>query len=398
MTDRIEEMLVRTLHERSELEVEPVGLAGAARRRARAIRQRRLGAAAAAVAVVTAVAVAVPSRSADRAEGPPAGQGREVTLSPSAAVRTTVTLRELAAGAPPEVGWREGDTFHHSGGHDVELPVGTSEVAEKGESTVAVVAAVHPSLRVLDASGTSGTPVTGDRPVTDGAGRIAYVDHEKAAVVVLSPQGETAWSYDVPDPSRAAPVGFLDTDRVLVALLPRTSGSRPRYVVAGPEGGRPWQSAMTVQVVGSRALGGVGPGSADVPCLTVQSSRTGAPDWRACPPAGQRAGLGYRTATDLSPTDRWLVALGRELPGAGGTDRGVVLDTRTGEAARELVAAPGAVIGQAVAETDDAVLLAVWEDGRAGLVRCTIDGACETAAPSRSVALADWVRAPMATG
>ena len=143
----------------------------------------------AALAVVTALAVAVPGRSADRADGPPASQGHEVTLSPTAAVRTTVTLRGLDPGAPPEVGWREGDTYHHSRGHQVELPVGTTAVVEQGASTVAVVEAAHPSLRVLDGRGTAGTPVTGDQPVTDGAGRVAYVDHEAAAVVVLSPEG-----------------------------------------------------------------------------------------------------------------------------------------------------------------------------------------------------------------
>jgi hypothetical protein len=154
---------------------------------------------------------------------------------------------------------------------------------------------------------------------------------------------------------------------------------------------------VAVHVIGARTLAGVSPGPAGVPCLTVMSARTGAPDWRACPSADQSTGQGYPPVTDLSPGDRWLVALGRERPG-GGTQQVVVLDTRTGQAARELVAGPGALIGQAVAEPDDTVLLAVWEDGRAGLVRCGVDGGCEAATPSRRVALADWVRAPMATG
>ena len=397
MTEHLEELLVRTLHARSRLEVEPTGLAGSARQRARTIRRRRLEAAVAAVAAVTVVAVAVPGRSADRADGPPAGPVREVTLAPTAAVRTTVTLRDLDGGAPAEVGWREGDVFHHSRGHRVELPIGTSEVVEQGGSTVAVVAATHPSLRVLDERGTAGTFVAGDQPVSDGAGQVAYVDHEAAAVVVLSPDGEVAWSYDVPDPSRAEPIGFLSADRVLVAVRPREPGSRLRHVVAGPGGDRPWRSAMTAQVVGSRVITGVGTGSADALCLTGQPGRTGSRAWLACPPAGQRAGQEYRTVTDLSPADQWLVALGPARPG-GGTERVVILDSRNGQALRELVASPGALIGQAVAETDDAVLLAVWEDGRAGLVRCRIDGGCEAAAPGRSVALSEWVRAPMATG
>ena len=393
MTDRFEDLLTRTLRERAGVVDDRVRLAGGARREAGAIRRRRLVAAVATVVALVAVAAVVPLAASDRADGPPAGV-RELTLSVPPGVRTVVSLDGLGLGAGPAVGWRRGDVFHHSLGHPVDLPAGVTTVVEQGGSTVAVVDAVHPSLRLLDADGASSTPVTGDRPLVDGTGQVAYVDHDPPALVVLSPDGSVARRSDLADASVAEPVGFLSRDRVLVALHDRRAGSRPRYLVAGPEGTRAWQSSTTVQVGGGRVLAGTSRGSTGAACLTALPGLTGAADWRACPDPGTPSADRYVAMADVSPNSHWLIARARQRHGS--TGRVAVLDRETGRVVREVVAAPGLRIGQVLAETDDDLLLAVWQDGRAGIVRCGFDGSCDAATTPAAVALADWDRAPMA--
>jgi hypothetical protein len=89
---------------------------------------------------------------------------------------------------------------------------------------------------------------------------------------------------------------------------------------------------------------------------------------------------------------------GRDVGGRG-TKRLVVAD-RTGRVERELDADPGSAerFGQAVFESGDHVLMAVWEKGRSAIVRCNLDGRCETATEPRVTSLEDWQSAPFGDG
>jgi hypothetical protein len=63
---------------------------------------------------------------------------------------------------------------------------------------------------------------------------------------------------------------------------------------------------------------------------------------------------------------------------------------------RELVQQPGAGerFGQAVFETGNNVLVAVWAQGRSAIVRCDLAGRCETAGEPHVTAWQDWQPAP----
>ena len=67
-------------------------------------------------------------------------------------------------------------------------------------------------------------------------------------------------------------------------------------------------------------------------------------------------------------------------PTSGGGGEYAVVDTETGEVVRLFAAAHDALLGQAVFETDDSVLLAASGGQEEYVVRCRLAGECEVAA------------------
>jgi len=398
MSDDLGPLLSRTFQEHAATVPDPRQMADAARHRARAIVRRRVaGVVAVTVGVVATGLVAASVTAVDRADSPPAERAPEVRLTTPPGARTAVSLDGLSAGAAPRVGWLDGDVFHHSAGHDVPLPIGATIAVEHGEGTVAVRDSEHPALYLLDAAGTATVTAIGNRPVAAPGGRAGYLAQEEGSLVVLPSETSDGWSAELEATYRSTPVGFLADGRLVVEVEPATDGGRATYLLAGPDRTSRWRGDGAVRATdpGGTAIGVVTPGRS--PCIELWPTPAGPASWRACPPPSAAAAATYPDVAGFSPDGDLLLVRGPD-PGGRGTRHVAVVDVASGTVVHELAAGDQAVIGQALLESDDTVLLAVWEGGRRALVRCAVEvgTGCETATDPTPVSRTDWAPAPMA--
>jgi hypothetical protein len=393
-------LLTRTLHERAREVPDSAGLADRARREAGQVRRRRLATGAGALALVVMAVLLPQAVGGQRLTAPPAQRVANVDLVTPPGARTIVGLDKLPAGPSPSRSWLDGRLFHRTDGRVVPMPDAVTVAVEYGFGAIAYRPGPQPEVYVLGPSGAVRSTTAGGPPVTGRHGQVAYVDLDARRLEVLWP-GDPAgsWGVSLPDADRTTPIGFL-LDRSVVVDRGQTRGDGSGTSIVTRDGIRAWHGMGTVTATYApgRALAVVRHADGQEPCLELWPTPRDPGWWRHCPAQGSAPDDQLVSVIAFGADSHHVVIRGRDVGGRG-TKRLVVAD-RTGRVVRELDADAGSAerFGQAVFESGDHVLLAVWEKGRSAIVRCNLDGHCETATEPRVTALEDWQSAPFGAG
>lgn len=382
MTD-IDVLLARTLRERASDVSEPVDLADRARRRARSLRRRRSAAVVTAGTLAVAAMLLPQSLGDDRRTAPPAQQVPTVDLETPPGARSEIALDDLRQGPRPGLPRLDGGTFHRADGREVPVPSHVTVAAAYLDGAIAYRPADHGLLYMLDASGRTVETAHGSPPVVGRYGEVAYVDQDAGALVVRLPDGG-GWRADLSVDREWTAVGFLQDESVVVQA--GQEGGRPAVLVVSRLEARkgPGTGRVTATSPIGRELGVVRTDLKSSPCIELWHMPSRAPTWRSCP-----------TPADAVPYVGISAFSGHHMV-VQGPDRLAVARVDSGMVVRELALAPGtrAAVGRAVFENSEHLLVPVWQDGRAAIVRCDLDGACERATSWRLTARADWNPSP----
>lgn len=383
-------------------------LAEGARRQAQRIRTRRLVGGGVLVAAATGVAIPVvmslggspyalpepastPSPTSDGSPDPQPSSSAQVVSPDERGGTTTLGLDGLSAGAPPEIDWIEGQTLHTADGREITVPDGVFDPLPFGDGLVGMTSSETGGwdTALVDADGNL-TVHRGSSPAISGDGEmITWYDADLRQLRFARAGGATA-----PEPiavdGAVGPVGFLGSDSLVVNVgdeNPWLSSGVRRYLVS--DGG---DSALSESLLGAVAVSEAGQlvwglteqldsGS----CSGVFAVDSADPLWTTCD---------YRFH-QFSPDGRYLLGTDIDSDGAGDVIA-VVVDARTGELVHRFEAPQPGYIGRTAFEGDDRVLLVyttsyVEGEGETAIIRCSLDGSCETATEVRPAELGTLV-------
>lgn len=426
--DDLENTLAAELRRRSGDVLGTEGLADRARRRARVVRRRRAVAVGAVTAVALAIAVptALSLRSVPQTAGEPAGPpttsetpspdpspatpSPDPTTPPPTAPESPATelppdpsgepeetevpadlsdqpgggtdlepvLSDLPEGAPPSIGYLEGDTFHRTDGRSVPLPGQLFKVLELGTGFLATNTN---EVAFVDAGGAITASFVGAGPVLspDGALAAYYNDDED---MVLATQADGGGSgpggREVPGDQRLEPVGFLDDYRLVSnvsAATGESAGIRIDQFAPGEPTAPTTPSWGLVRVSAVSAAAGLVAGYTEIgdgdACSAVFEDGADQPLWDTC----------QYSFDHFSPDGQYLVGSVAYRDGEG-NPFAVVVEARTGVVVHTYDVV---YVHDTVFEDDDSLLISVrlldGDTRQAALVRCDFYGSCERATP-----------------
>jgi hypothetical protein len=383
--DNTEDLLTRTLHERTERTGYPATPVSTVAARARGVRARRRRTSALAVAATLAV-VAVPgavwlSRSPDSSSGPTVAPSTTPS-SPTVSSGVPATLADLSFGHRPGIDYLDDDTYVGMGGGNVTDPLlrkATSVSLVRGGLLVALRSTL-PDDRVGDLQLVSDQ---GDQGLGCGANRFAIsADRVESAYWVMdscttggagklysgvnNTMGESGPSYVATPAGRVVqPVGFV-SQGVVANLATPDHGDDQGVWVYGPQGG-------PTRVRGLATAGGTeqsddliaGQVAGDLSTGIIVHASTGAPV----------AYIPSWTLGQFSADGRYVLGVQRR---DGEPDGYAIFDAATGDKVTEFGSTPLGEFGirQVAWDVDDTVL-AVAQDGRSSddaIVRFDLHG------------------------
>lgn len=313
---------------------------------------------------------------------------------------TTLTLDGLPAGQSPTIGWVDGSTFHHPDGGEIAIPEGVGTPLAFGDGLVGRSSRNEGDQTVVfvDGAGTR-TEYLGYGPaVTADGSLIAWFDQETGRLRFAQTDGGGTGPSDIPVPADQVvePVGFLD-DSTLISNVKDAEGTLlgvRRDVLTGGDPGRgdtpPWDVEL-VSAVSEAAQLVVGITSTDdagMTCSAVYSAETDNRLWDTC----------EYSFDHFSPDGRYLVGAHSYRDGPGHPFV-VIIDAHTRELVHRFDGVEGNhYITRAAFEDDEHLLISVssWftdvEEPTVptAILRCTLDGACETATDIRQVGVDEW--------
>lgn len=303
---------------------------------------------------------------------------------------TTLTLDGLPAGQSPTIGWVDGSTFHHPDGGEIELPEYFGGPLPFGDGLVGTWFgnSAGVSVMFLDSAGAM-TEYRGEGPaVTADGSLIGYYDQEASQLRFAQTDGGGTGPSAIPVPADqiVMPIGFLD-DRTLISNIRSADGTplgirRDTLTGGDPESGDtpPWQTERITAVSEAAQLVVGISGYAEAEMCSDVFGADGGKLWGTC----------EYSFDHFSPDGRYLVGAHAYRDGAG-TAFTVIVDAQTGELIHQYDATDGYITNMSF-EDDDHVLIVMNSNRphRAAILRCTVDGSCETATDVRDLGDDEW--------
>lgn len=402
-------------------------MAGAARKQARTIRTRRIVTGGAIAAVIAAVAIPTAmSLTGNPLSGPePATTTTPVTDSPSPALTETpseepttppsdpatepetpptetdeperggtteLVLDGLPAGDSPAIGWTDGLTFHRPDGGEATLSDGFNNVLAFGDGVVGTTSRDdNPIDEVVfaDSSGTEMEFYNGYGPIATSDGSLVAwfeVDAGQLSFAQADGNGTAPAALPIENGDMLSPVGFGGPELVVSNVTDADSqslGWRADHIRGESVD---WNTVgiefQTVTAVSQAAnlIAGFTEITDEGGCSAVYDGPTGEQLWDTC----DYSVLGF------SPDGRYALGSHAYLDGAG-IAFSMIFDARTGESVHTFDTAEDGVIFDSAFEDDSHVLI-IYNAGydsatsRTAILRCELDGACETATDVRELA------------